>query len=90
MEQKYGAIVILGMCAFILLIGTMKKKAELILNFLVRMVVGLVCVYFLNEFLQAKGVPVEVGINPLCALTLGSLGTGGFVLLYGIACCKFL
>lgn len=54
------------------------------------MVVGLVCVYFLNSFLQANGVAVAVGINPLSAITLGSLGTGGFALLYGIAFCQFL
>lgn len=90
MEQKYGVIIILSMCVLILLIGMMKKKAELILNFFVRMVIGLVCVYFLNDFLQANGIPVTVGINPLCAVTLGSLGIGGFALLYGIALCQFL
>ena len=90
MEQKYGAVIILSMCVVVLLIGMMKKKAERILNFFVRMVVGLVCVYFLNSFLQANGVAVAVGINPLSAITLGSLGTGGFALLYGIAFCQFL
>lgn len=71
------------MCVVVLLIGMMKKKAEMILNFFVRMVVGLVCVYFLNSFLQANGVAVAVGINPLSAITLGSLGTGGFACFMG-------
>ena len=33
MEQKYGAVIILSMCVVVLLIGMMKKKAEMILNF---------------------------------------------------------
>lgn len=85
MEEKYGIYIIIGMCLLILLIGLMKKKAELVLNFFVRMVIGLVCVYFFNNFLELQGIPVRAGINPVNALVLGTLGTGGLALLYGIS-----
>ena len=49
METKYGIWAILGMCVLILFLGGVKKKSEYILNFLVRVVVGLVCIYFANE-----------------------------------------
>ena len=89
MEKKYGIVVILGMCMLILLIGMIKKKGEMILNFFVLMVCGLVCVYFLNGYFAAQGIPVSVGMNPFSALTLGTLGAGGFALLYGISFCQF-
>ena len=59
MEIKYGVWVIIGMCALILLLGGVKKKSECILNFMVRMVVGLVCVYCFNEFLEIQGISVR-------------------------------
>lgn len=90
MEQKYGIVIIFGMCLLILVIGLIKKKAELLLNFMVRMVIGLVCVYFLNNFLELQGIPVRAGINPINALVLGTLGGGGFALLYGIALFQYL
>lgn len=89
MEIKYGVWVIIGMCALILLLGGVKKKSECILNFMVRMVVGLVCVYCFNEFLEIQGISVSVGMNPYTAGVLGSLGTGGFFLLYGISFCHY-
>ena len=55
METKYGIGIIVGMCVLIIFLGGVKKKSEYILNFLVRVVVGLVCIYFANEFLN--GLP---------------------------------
>ena len=89
METKYGIWAILGMCVLILFLGGVKKKSEYILNFLVRVVVGLVCIYFANEFLAMQGISVSVGMNPYTAGILGVLGTGGFFLLYGISFCHY-
>lgn len=84
MDTTYGIGVIIGVCLLILLIGILKKKAEILLNFAARMVVCFICVYFLNSFFTSRGLDVSIGINPLSALTFGSLGFCGVAVLYGI------
>lgn len=84
MDTTYGIGVIIGVCLLILLIGILKKKAEILLNFAARMVVCFICVYFLNSFFTSRGLDVSIGINPLSALTFGSLGFCGVAALYGI------
>ena len=84
MDTTYGIGVIIGVCLLILLIGILKKKAEILLNFAARMVVCFICVYFLNSFFTSRGLDVSIGINPLSALTVGSLGFCGVAALYGI------
>ena len=84
MDMKYAFLAVAGICILVLLIGILKQKAEIFLNFMVRIVVGFIGVYFLNAFLAQQGVDVAVGLNVVSALTLGTLGIGGFVLLYGI------
>lgn len=84
MDMKYAVLAVAGICVLVLIIGILKRKAEIFLNFMVRIVVGFIGVYFLNAFLSQRGIDVAVGINVMSALTLGSLGFGGFVLLYGI------
>lgn len=76
--------IICGVCGLVLIIGLMKRKAEYILNFLVRAVVGLIGIYFLDQLMVQKGIDMVLGINPVNALTIGALGVGGFALLYGI------
>lgn len=84
MEIKYGILAVVGICMLVLLIGILRRKAEIVLNFLVRMVVGMVGVYVVNLILAQKGIDLAVGLNAVSALTLGSLGFGGFLLLYGV------
>ena len=84
MDMKYGVMAVAGICVLVLLIGILKQKAEIFLNFMVRIVVGFIGVYFLNAFLAKQGIDVAVGFNIFSALTLGTLGMGGFALLYGI------
>lgn len=84
MDIKYAVLAILCVCGLVLLIGFLRKKAEIVLNFFVRMVVGLVGVYIVNAILAQRGIDVAVGVNALSAITLGSLGFGGFLLLYGV------
>ena len=84
MDTTYGIGVIIGVCLLILLIGILKKKAEILLNFAARMGVCFICVYFLNSFFTSRGLDVSIGINPLSALTFGSLGFCGVAALYGI------
>lgn len=76
--------IIVGICFLVLLIGVLRRKAEILLNIIVRMVVGLFAIYACNQFFAQMGIPVAVGMNPLSAGTVGLLGIGGFALLYGI------
>ncbi len=84
MKQENGFMIMIGICVLVLLIGMLKQKAAIMLNLLVRVIVGCVAMTLLNDFLQKQGIPVSAGLNPLNLLTIGSLGTSGFALIYGI------
>lgn len=86
--MSYGLMA--GVCVLVLMIAMLKRRAQLLLNFLVRMVLGAVCITFMNELFASQGITLAVGINPLSLLTSGTLGFGGVALLYGILACKFL
>ena len=84
MEQEYGMIAIAGICLVVLLMGMMKKKAKVVAVFLSRAAVGVVGISVVNQMLETQGIAIAVGINPVSALTIGTLGISGFALLYGI------
>ena len=84
MDTKTGMLILAGICILALGIGVLRRKAEIILNFLVRTVLGVIGIYIMNMALAALGVEAAAGINPVSVLAVGSLGTGGFALLYGI------
>lgn len=83
-RMDYGIIAIVAICALVLLIGTLKQKSRIVFQFLMRASVGLVCIYFFNDFLKSKDISISVGLNPISFLTVGSLGISGVALLYGI------
>lgn len=62
-----------------------EQRANLLSNFIVRGIIGSAMIFFINEFLSAQGVSVQVGLNPWTILTSGVLGTPGVALLYGIS-----
>lgn len=90
MNYGSGAVLIVFMCVTVLCIVALRKKAEFVLNFLLRGVVGIVTIFLMNELLAAQNLSVMVGINPWTALTSGILGLPGVALLYGIQLLKFL
>ncbi len=90
MDYGSGAFLIIFMCTLILCIVALRKKAEFILNFLLRSMTGVICILLLNELLASQNLSVMVGINPWTALTSGILGLPGVALLYGINLLKFL
>lgn len=61
------------------------RKSSVIVNFLIRAVVGFAIIFFLNQFLAMKGMNVKVGMNPVTFVTTGTFGAPGVALLYGIA-----
>lgn len=57
---------------------------DLILNFLLRIVMGVIALYTCNSLLSGFGVEIYLGINLLNLLTIGILGISGFGLVFSI------
>ena len=62
----------------------MKWFRDLMVNFILRMLVGILVIYVINQFLITKNIDLSVGINPVTMATTGVLGLPGVGLLYGI------
>lgn len=58
------------------------KLVEFLINFIYRMVFGIICTYFLNQLVQVMGIGLQVGLNTWTILVLGGLGMPGVVLLF--------
>lgn len=63
----------------------MEKMIDFLVKIIVRAIVGVAIIFFLNMYLESKEIDVHVGINPITVTTSGVLGTPGVALLYGIA-----
>ena len=83
-NTEIGILVIAGVCTLVLVIGILKKRAQILLNFAVRAAVCLILSYFLDTFLASRGIPVSVGLNLISLLTFETLGFYGMAALYGI------
>lgn len=90
MDYGSGAFLIILMCVMVLCIVALRKKAEFLLNFILRSITGVVSIFLINELLAAQNFSIMVGVNPWTALTSGILGFPGVALLYGISFLKFL
>lgn len=63
----------------------MKRKVEnYIISFIIRVIIGITLIFFINQFLEMKNIDVSVGINRVTTITSGILGVPGVGLLYGI------
>lgn len=67
-----------------------EEKGSIVVNFIVRMIVGLALIFFLNKYLEFRDIPVAVGMNGISVLTAGTLGIPGVALLYGVLFYCFL
>ncbi len=84
MDTYMGIFLIIGILVLVLLIGAMKSRAEWIINFVLRGIMGMMMVYFLN-FLFADSLPdMRIGYNSITFLASGFLGIPGVAMLYGI------
>ena len=90
MEKITALQIMAGMLLLVLGIVFLKQKSQMVWNFLVRTVLGAICILFTNDFLAAQGIAVAVGLNPISLLAVGTLGFGGFAALYGILFTQFL
>ena len=60
-------------------------RSRFLMNFLIRAVLGMAVIFLANQFLEAGGHALHVGLNPLTFCTSGIFGMPGVALLYGIA-----
>lgn len=90
MEQLESSFIIVGILIVVIFIGTIRRKAEWIINFVLRMVMGAICIYFFNYILARYHIGISVAINPVSVLTSGFLGIPGVAVLFGIKFYKFL
>ena len=63
---------------------------DLILNFLLRMMLGVLGIYVCNTLFSSVGVGVYLGLNLLNLLTVGILGISGFGLVLAMAAFSIL
>jgi len=90
MELGQGIIWMIVACVLVLFIAGWRKKKEILLNFAIRLVMGIALILVINQILAKANIDITVGLNPVSLLTAGTLGVPGVALLYGIAGCKFL
>ena len=60
-----------------------QRCSNFMINFLIRMAVGVMLILVINGFFVSKEIPVRVGLNPITMA--GTLGVPGVALLYGVA-----
>ena len=60
-------------------------RSSVVINFIIRAIIGFTLIFFINQFLSAQGVGVRVGLNPATFVTSGIFGAPGVALLYRIS-----
>ena len=68
----------------------MERRTSLVVNFVIRVIVGCTIIFFANEWLDMQGYAAHVGFNLITLLTTGTLVIPGVALLYGITFYKIL
>ena len=90
MEKEKGMLLIIGACLLVLFLVTVKHKAEMLLNFCIRSVMGAIVIFGINMVMANWGIPCAVGLNLWSLLTSGTLGFSGVSLLYAVAAVRLL
>ena len=84
MENIILAIIIVA-CLVFIGICIIRKRSNLVMDFLLRACVGTAGIYLLDFALTISGYQITVGVNAFTVLSNGLLGLPGFILLYGLA-----
>ena len=90
MDKMMSMQVLAGVCGLVLLILLLKKKAGVLLGFLVRAGVGAAMILVINNVLIGQGIAVSVGLNFFSLLTSASLGIPGVALLFAVTALQIL
>ncbi|MDR0949006.1 MAG: pro-sigmaK processing inhibitor BofA family protein [Lachnospiraceae bacterium] len=82
--KEIGIVAIIALCFILLLVGALKKRVEWLLNLIVRGVIGIIAIYFINVAFTRMGIALNIGLNPMTVLTAAILGFPGLAALYGL------
>lgn len=66
------------------------RLTTIIINFILRGILGMGLIFFINTYVLSDADPLNVGLNVITFLTSGTLGIPGVCLLYGILAYRFL
>ena len=67
-----------------------EPRTSFIVNFIVRAVLGMGLIFFINQYLEYKGISLSVGLNGISFFLSWLLGIPGVAMLYGILAYKIL
>ena len=67
-----------------------KKLISAAAHFVIRAVVGMALIFFIDQYVIPPEASINVGLNAVSFLTSGTLGIPGVGLLYGIMCYQIL
>ena len=84
MGEKTVMVMAAAILGVIIVMVAVRIKAEWLLNFCMRGVLGAIAIFFVNSFLKKQGIDASVGINAVTVLTSAILGFPGVAALYGI------
>lgn len=84
MSDYTGVLWIVGILGIVLLMGIIKSRAEWVINFVLRGIMGMLGIYFINMLTVSQASGAAVGYNLLTFLVSGVLGIPGIALMYGI------
>jgi len=72
-------------CVITIFICVLKRRPDLIVNFILRASFGAAGICILDFILNSMGYGMSVGVNGVTVMTNGLLGLPGFLLLYGLS-----
>lgn len=90
MNQPENLLWLIGAAVLLLILSFFVRKAEWLINFVLRSIMGTIAIYFINMGITFLGFTTVVGINAASVLTTGILGIPGIVMLYGLSIYRML
>lgn len=90
MNQPENLLWLIGAAVLLLILSFFARKAEWLINFALRGIMGTIAIYFINMGVTFLGFTTVVGINAVSILTTGILGIPGIVMLYGLSIYEIL
>ena len=90
MNRPENLLWLIGAAAVLLILSFFTRKAEWLINFVLRSIMGTIAIYFIHMGVPFLGFTAVVGINAASVLTAGILGIPGIVMLYGLSIYEIL
>lgn len=82
--ETYLLVAIVGVGIALLIIAFIKHKMEWFVNYVLRVVLGVVGIYTINSILRMNAIDCFVGLNSFNVFMVAILGIPGFALVYSL------